>query len=87
MLLFKPCTQFFCKFLNSPNLVSDYYKKLSLSENFKLDSTTEGYLFNILKNVEVTKAAEIGQISGKFLKDGVRILAKPFSKLCNLSIH
>ena len=78
---------FFAKFLKSPNLVSDYYKKLSLSENFKLDSTTEGYLFNILKNVEVTKAAEIGQISGKFLKDGVRILAKPFSKLCNLSIH
>ena len=43
---------------------------LSLSENFKLDSTTEGYLFNILKNVEVTKVAGIDQISGKFLKDG-----------------
>ena len=28
--------------------VSDYYKKLSLSENFKLDSTTEGYLFKLL---------------------------------------
>ena len=46
--------------------VSDYYKKLSLSENFKLDSTTEGYLFKLLKNVEVTKAARIDQISGKF---------------------
>ena len=43
---------------------------LSLSENFKLDTTTEGYLFNILKNVEVTKVAGIDQISGKFLKDG-----------------
>ena len=61
---------------------SDYYKKLSLSENFKL----EGYLFNILKNVEVTKAAGIDQISGKFLKDGARILAKPISELCNLSM-
>ena len=49
--------------------VSDYYKKLSLSENFKLDSTTEGYLFNILKNVEVTKAAGIDQISAKILED------------------
>ena len=48
--------------------VSDYYKKLSLSKNFKLDSKTEGYLFNMLKNVEVTKAAGSDQISGKFEK-------------------
>ena len=71
------------KLPKSPNrytikFVSDYYKKL--------DSTTEGYLFNILKNVEVTKAAGIDQISGKFLKDGARILAKPVSELCNLSM-
>ena len=39
--------------------VSDYYKKLSLSENFKLDTTTEDYLINILKNIEVTKAPGI----------------------------
>ena len=37
-------------------------------QNFKLDSITEGYLCNILKNVEVTKVAGIDQISGKFLK-------------------
>ena len=79
------------KLPKSPNrytikFISDYYKKLSLSENFKLDATTEGYLFNILKNVEVTKAAGIDQISGKFLKDGAQILAKPISELCNLSM-
>ena len=79
------------KLPKSPNrytikFVSDYCKKLSLSENFRLDSTPEGYLFNILKNVEVTKAAGIDQISGKFLKDGARILAKPISELCNLSM-
>ena len=51
-----------------------------------MDATTEGYLFNILKNVEVTKAAGIDQISGKLLKDGARILAKPISELCNLSM-
>ena len=61
-------------------------KKLSLSENFKLDSTTKGYLFNILKNVEVTKAGATDQISGKFLKDGAWILAKPYSELYNLSM-
>ena len=67
-------------------LVSDYYEKLSLSENFKLESVTEGYLFNVLNSVEVTKAAGLDQISGKLLKDGARILAKPISKLCNLSL-
>ena len=79
------------KLLKLPNrytikFVSDYYEKLSLSENFKLDSTTEDYLFNILKNVKVTKAAGIDQISGRFLKDRAQILAKPISELCNLSI-
>ena len=66
------------KLPKSPNrytikFVPNYYKKLSLSENFKLDSTTEGYLFNKLKNVEITKAAGIDQILGKYLKDGARI--------------
>ena len=51
-----------------------------------MDSLTEGYLFNILKNVEVTKAAGTDQISGKFLKDRARILAKPIIELCNLSM-
>ena len=51
----------------SPNryaikFVSDYYAKPSLSENFKLDSITEDYLFNILKNLEITKAVGIDQI-------------------------
>ena len=54
------------KLPKSPNrytikFVSDYYKKLPLSKNFKLDSTTQGYLLNILKNVEVTKAAGVDQ--------------------------
>ena len=30
------------------NFVSDYYKELSLSENFILDSTTQGFLFKLL---------------------------------------
>ena len=51
-----------------------------------MDSTLESYLFSIIKNVEVTKVAGIDQISGKFLKDGARILAKPISELCNLSL-
>ena len=65
---------------------------LIITKNFpyrkilKLDSITEGYLCNTLKSVEVRKAAGIDQILGKFLKDGARILAKPISELCNLSM-
>ena len=78
------------KLLKAPNrytikFISDYYEKLSLSESFKLDSVTEGYLFNVLTNVEVTKTAGLDQVSGKFLKDGAQILAKPISELYNLS--
>ena len=65
---------------------SGYYEKLPLPENFKLDSITEGYLFNLLKNVKVTKGVGLDQISEKFLKDEVWILAKPIIDLCNLSM-
>ena len=66
--------------------VSDNYEKRWLSENFELVSIAQGYMFNILKNVEVTKAAGVDKISGKFLKDGAQIMGKPISELCNLSM-
>ena len=40
----------------------------------------------MLKYVKVTKAARIDEISGEVLKDRARILAKPISELCNLSM-
>ena len=49
-------------------------------------STAEDNLFKLLKNFRITKAAEIDQILDEFLKNGVRILAKPISELCSLSI-
>ena len=39
-----------------------------------------------MKNAKVTKAAGIDEISGKFFKDGARILAKRINELCNLSM-
>ena len=36
--------------------------------------------------MNIDKAAGIDNLSGKFLKDGANILAKPISKICNLSI-
>ena len=87
----KPGREFIGKITQPPNwytinFVSGCYEKLSLSKNFKLDSITEDCLLKLFKNVEVTKAAGIKQVSGKFLKDGVWISEKPISELCNRSM-
>ena len=38
------------------------------------------------KSTDVRKAAEFDGLSGRFLRDGSRVLSKPISDLCNLSI-
>ena len=39
-----------------------------------------------MQDIKSFKAARVDKLSGKFLKDGADILAKPVSALCNLSI-
>ena len=39
-----------------------------------------------MTNIQSYKAAGVDKLSGRFLKDGANILAKPISTLCNLSI-
>ena len=39
-----------------------------------------------MQNIDISKAAGTDNLSGKFLKDGAGILAKPLSEICNLSI-
>ena len=48
--------------------------------------TTEIDIEKILRSTKVRKAAGIDDLSGRFLKDGSRVLSKPISELCNLSI-
>ena len=43
-------------------------------------------ILSILKGINPSKAAGIDNLSSKFLKDGVHVLARPISQLCNLSI-
>ena len=47
---------------------------------------TEDRVLHLLKDMNIGKAAGIDNLSGKFLKEGTNILAKPISELCNLSI-
>ena len=39
-----------------------------------------------MQDIKSSKAAGIDKLSGKFLKDGADVLAKPVSALCDLSI-
>ena len=72
---------------NSPNKfdinsVHQYYKNIELKDNL----TTEKKVLEVLQSIDISKAAEIDKISGRFLKDGANILAKPIAKICNISI-
>ena len=79
------------KLPNSPdkyNLQSviRYYSSFMISDDFCLSNTSEEKVLKIMTNIESSKAAGVDKLSGRFLKDGANILAKPISTLCNLSI-
>ena len=44
-------------------------------------------VLTISKSTQVSKVAGLDSLSGSFLKDGAKFLAKPISDLCNLSIN
>ena len=70
-----------------PSVHQYYEKTLKLPRsNFKFDFVSEDYILKFLKNINEDKAAGIDNLSGKFLKDGAAVLAKPISQICNLSI-
>ena len=54
--------------------------------NFQLLETSPEEILSILKGLNPSKAADIDNLSGKFLKDGAYVLARPISQLCNLFI-
>ena len=74
----------------SPNVfteskVASYYDDNKFKDlNFEFSVTSPEKVLNILKGLNLSKGAGVDNISGKFLKDGVHILANPISQLCNL---
>ena len=79
------------KLPNAPNKyniesVFQYYSKFIIEKPFHLSITSEEEVFKMMQNIDISKAAGIDNLSGKFLKDGAEILAKPLSEICNLSI-
>ena len=77
----------------SPNVfteskIASYYDNNAVSKNlnFQLSETSPEKILKILKGLNPSKAAGTDNLSRKFLKDGVHVLARPISQLCNLSI-
>ena len=68
--------------------VRSFYQTMldQLPFKFKFSNVTEDLVFKLLNDMNPDKAAGTDNLSGKFLKDGASILAKPISKICNLSI-
>ena len=59
---------------------------MELTDNFNLTLPAKKKVLEVLQFFDISKAAGIDKISGRFLKDGVNILAKPIAKICNISI-
>ena len=63
-----------------------YYEHMILGDYCHLASFSENSILTILKATQVSKAAGIDNLSGRFLKDGAKVLSKPISDLFNLSV-
>ena len=68
------------------NTVFQHYKGIIQTDSFNLNTASKNTILNILKSTNVSKAAGFDNLSGRFLKDGAEVLAKPITDLCNLSI-
>ena len=66
--------------------VHQYYKNIELKDNFNPNLTTERKVLEGLQFIDISKAAGIDKISGRFLKDGANILVKPIARICDISI-
>ena len=66
------------------NSVHQYYKNIELKDNFNLSLTTQKKVLEVLQFIDISKAAGIDKVSGRFLKDGANIPAKPITKAINL---
>ena len=66
--------------------VKNFYKNSNITTKFQLKPATEDIVLKLLKNIDISKAAGVDNLPGRFLKDGAVILAKPVTEICNLSI-
>ena len=68
------------------DLVKNFNKNLNITTKFQLQLTTEDIVLKLFKSIDISKAAGVSNLPGRFLKDGAVILAKPVTEICNFSI-
>ena len=57
------------------NSVREFYKPLNLEENhFHFNKVSEKTILDFLKDLKTNKATGIDNLSGRFLKDGSKVL-------------
>ena len=63
----------------SINTVIKYYEHMVQGSHFNLASVSKNSTLTILKSAQVSKSVDLDGLSGRFLKDGAKFLAKPIS--------
>ena len=53
-----------------------------LTKRFELLATEKDYILKILRDIDTSKAAGVDRLPGRFLKDGVNVLAEPVKDIC-----
>ena len=66
--------------------VKKFYKNLNITTKCQLKPATEDIVLKLARNIDISKAAGVDNLPGRFLKDGAVILAKSVTVICNLSI-
>ena len=51
---------------NGNDLVKDFYKDLNIRTWFQLKPTTEDIILKLLKKIDISKAADIDNLPGRF---------------------
>ena len=68
------------------NSVREFYKPLNLEEDpFHFTKVSEKTISDFLKELKANKATGIDNLSGRFLKDGSKVLATPIAQICSPS--
>ena len=68
--------------------IKNYYAKTScnVSNDFELSNVSEEVIKKILRSLDTSKAAGMGQITTKFLRDSAKVLPFHLRNIINLSI-
>ena len=68
------------------NTVFQHYKDIIQSDYFNPATAPENNNLTILRNSKVSRVAGLGSLSDRFVKNGAKVLDKPITDLCSLSI-